>query len=263
LIDSPATNFTISGMGLFAVLQTTLDIPPVGAMQRAFSHVPFLVAQDAHTLGRDAFGILINRLSQSDALLVVNCLATEGIRTEAVAQANVPEVPATRYVKRITLQEEGLEIFDPIGRGILVGWSHFGLLTAGAVRTLDPDVRPTRLDFLRDHEGRLRGLTTKRGPKPPAKKVHIDLVVGRGAGRFTLEADPVLLAGALGRSLSGDMEEAVAEVVGRLHGRAPGMWLNRGAAALQEGKALFEYPSRNAYHEEMIWFLWQMDRAGG
>jgi hypothetical protein len=263
MIDSSAAPFRFSGMGHFAVLQTTLDIPPVAAMQRAFSHVPFLVAQDAHTLGRDAFGILINRLSQSDARLVANCLAAEGIRTEVVAQENVPEVPATRYVKRITLKDDGLEIFDPVGRGILLGWSHFSLLTAGAVRTLDSGARSTRLEFLWDQDGGLQGLTSERDAAPPARKFHIDLIVGRGAGRFTLEPDPVLLAGALGRSPGRDLESAVGALLERLSVHAPGMWLNRGATQWRDRKAVFEYPSRNAYHEEMIWLLWQMERAGG
>ena len=47
----------------FAILQRSLEIPDVERLKRAFRSVKCLTDSDAHTLARDAFGILVKNLS--------------------------------------------------------------------------------------------------------------------------------------------------------------------------------------------------------
>src|SRR5204863_10157446 len=52
----------------FAILQRSLEIPDVEKLKRAFRSVKGLTETDAHTLAKDAFGVLVNNLSATDAM---------------------------------------------------------------------------------------------------------------------------------------------------------------------------------------------------
>jgi hypothetical protein len=251
-------------MSRFAVMQTSLDIPPVDALQRAFRHVPFLIASDAHTIARDAFGILLNNQSYENAMLVHTALAGEGIQTDVIPQASVPAMPPTKFVKRIQLGDDGLTIFDPVGRSFVIQWGHFVLISAGAVKSLEPQVRSRRVeyDYDSDQMGSIFGMKKETEPLSPAKdKLQMDLILSRGVARYTLEADPVLLGHALGQPPGRELTAPFAQLAAQISARCPHAWLNRGATSLRDHGEVLLYPSRNAYQEEIIWLLWQMRRA--
>jgi len=50
----------------FAILQRSLEIPDVDRLKHAFRSVKCLTDSDAHTLARDAFGILPGEKPQSE-----------------------------------------------------------------------------------------------------------------------------------------------------------------------------------------------------
>ena len=54
----------------YALLQNDLSVPPLDSLKRAFRAVKFLTELDAHTLGADAFGILVKGLSAENAALL-------------------------------------------------------------------------------------------------------------------------------------------------------------------------------------------------
>jgi hypothetical protein len=250
-------------MSRFAVLQTERETPGIEALERAFAQIPFLVRADAGIVAKDAFGILLKRLAFADARLVQARLAAEDVATEIVAEDAIPELPPTKFVKRIHLRDEGLEIFDPIGRNIVIGWPHIHLLAAGQVRTLASQARPARLVLQELRKGQLRRLEPRQGEPPAAGRWFIDLVIARGAGRFTLEPEPVLLGNALGRPPGRDLVPATRALLSAMAEKAPHLWLNGGASALLGSQTVDDYPSRNAYHEEIVWLLWQMGQSKG
>ena len=55
----------------FAILQRSLEIPDVDRLKHAFRSVKCLTDSDAHTLARDAFGILVKNLSPNDAMTLL------------------------------------------------------------------------------------------------------------------------------------------------------------------------------------------------
>ena len=72
-----------------------------------------------------------------------------------------------------------------------------------------------------------------------------------GASRFNF-AGP-------GGPPAGNLAENFSKLLRDLMAAAPHAKLNRGAAALSgETPQPFSYPSKNAYHEEIIWSLWRL-----
>ena len=51
----------------FAVLQKTLDIPPVEKIEQALLSVKGFTRVDAHTFANDAYGILVKNISSEQA----------------------------------------------------------------------------------------------------------------------------------------------------------------------------------------------------
>jgi hypothetical protein len=216
----------------YALLQQTLELPALESLRRAFESVRCLVAADAPGVANDAFGILVRDLELADAQRLQSALQTEGIQTELVPMPALPAMPPTRFVRRIEFGAQALLIYDPIGRPVPIEWRHLILLAAG----------------------RVRGELT------------LDLMLTEGVTRFSLLADganPVLF-----RSLGADQDPEVTtnftRLVGRLADRAPQAMLNRGAWSLRQSPPVwFDYPSKNAFFEEILWMLHRLRQARG
>src|SRR5215207_5811461 len=100
----------------FAVLQKTLDIPPVEKIEQALLSVIGFTRVDAHTFANDAYGILVKNISAEQANAFSQALLGRGIETDVVVQADLPVLPQTKFVQRLDCTPEGLLIYDPLGR---------------------------------------------------------------------------------------------------------------------------------------------------
>jgi hypothetical protein len=250
----------------YAVLQTTLDLPQVATLQRAFRGVKFLTPMDAHTLGRDAYGILVKNLTVEQAAALQGCLRSEGIETEVVAERSLPVLPATKFVTRLECAPEALMLHDPLGRAFPLEWRHVTLLAAGCVRLSDFERRqiPRRvtrysLDGFQYQEDEVETRTRER------LNDHLvaEILVGRAVARYSLRADEFNF-GSLGPRRTDSLPQNFVRLVQDLVEHAPHAALNRGAYYIRENAAeLFAYPSKNAFFEELTWLLWQMGRAQG
>ena len=88
----------------FAILQRRLEIPDAEKLKRAFRSVHGLTNSDAYTLANDAFGILVNNLSPTDAMTLQGALRAEGVETAVVLQHDLPQLPPTKFVHQISEQ---------------------------------------------------------------------------------------------------------------------------------------------------------------
>ncbi|MBI3881911.1 MAG: hypothetical protein HY301_17850 [Verrucomicrobia bacterium] len=77
----------------YAVVQTTLELPDVEQLKRAFTGLKNLTPADAHILGRDAFGVLVKNLEAEDATRLQGALRAQGIETELVPMDVLPAMP--------------------------------------------------------------------------------------------------------------------------------------------------------------------------
>jgi hypothetical protein len=91
----------------------------------------------------------------------------------------------------------------------------------------------------------------------------LDIVLTGATMRFQVEADKFLF-NYLGDRKTGNPTANFTLLVRDLLTSAPNALLNRGAFFLrEEPPTFFEYPSKNAYTEEMTWLLWRAANAAG
>src|SRR6266566_4712752 len=118
----------------FAILQRSLEIPDAEKLKRAFRSVHGLTDSDAYTLAKDAFGILVNNLSPTDAMTLQGALEAEGVETAVVLETDLPQLPATKFVHQMDCLPDALMVYDAIGREFPVQWDQITMIAAGRVR---------------------------------------------------------------------------------------------------------------------------------
>lgn len=264
----------------FAIVQDSLDRPDREAMRRAFRKTSTLTSVDADILGNDAFGIIVRRKPFDAAIAIQAALAGEGIGTQVVSDAELPELPPTKFVKRLDCQPEGLVVFDPLGRSFTVEWGHILLIAAGQVSLSEFTQKTVEREQV---SGRLGGGSLHFGGSIPVPHIHsetvretrtqeqrvgrllLEIILAKAVARFSIKVDDQ--AGALfsylGDRKTGSLPGNFALLIQDLCRFAPHAAVNRGAHLTRENPGqLFPYPSKNAFFEEITWLLWRISKTG-
>lgn len=248
----------------YAILQTDLTPPALDQLKQAFRSVDFLTDVDAHTLGSDAFGILVKNLTADHAASLQGALRTEGVETEIVDQRALPEMPPTKFVGRLDCLPEGLMIYDPLGRGFQLEWGHLMMIASGDVRLTEfTRVQRVRRRPRLDRYGHIQDEPEVEVSTREELKFHLllELVLTRGVQRFSVTADRFNFI-YLGERRTQSIPDNFALLVQDLIHFAPHAAVNRGAFHIREdARDWFSYPSKNAFHEEIIWLLWRIRQA--
>ena len=92
----------------FAVVQKELSAVGSDAILAALKHVPHLTKHDADFLAKDAFGVLVDRLSYNEAASVQAVLADHRVDTEIVDEAEIPMLPPAKKLRRMDCLAEHL-----------------------------------------------------------------------------------------------------------------------------------------------------------
>src|SRR6266849_4009958 len=244
-----------------AVMQKDLSIPPVEALKRAFRSVKCLTQYDAVILANDAYGILVKHLSGEDAATLQGALQAEGVQTEIVDEGSLPTLPTTKFVPRLDCLPESLLLYDPLGRGFPLEWPHVMMVAAGRVRLEDtsqsrPHAAITRHDMFGPAQPQL---PTDLGKEREGNHhLVLEIILTRAVLCYSATADRFNFQYLGDRKVAAESAN-FALLVRDLANFAPHAILNRGAQSLlQDAKEIFAYPSRNAFHEEIIWLLWRL-----
>jgi len=259
----------------YAILQKSLEIPPVSALRKAFKTVRCLTDVDAHTLANDAYGILVKNLSAEDASTLHLALKSQGVETEILPDPLLPKVPSTKFVKRVECGDDALLIFDPLGRKFPVVWGHVMLIALGNVLVMETTRREKlREQSLSDHFFSSQTIYHRHQANPVTREVsyqeerrtrtQLEIVLTRGVARYSIQLDdcPDLLFRCLGERRKDDVVEDTRTLIRDIRRRAPHALSNRGAFLLDQGEGkIFDYPSKNAFFEEIRWMLWKSARA--
>jgi hypothetical protein len=251
----------------YALLQKSLDVPPVDKLRNAFRVTRKLTDADAHILARDAYGILVKNLNIEDATGLQLALQGQGIETEVVAENLLPQLPPPKLVRKIECRPEALILHDPLGRPFPLEWQHIMMIAAGAVRLQD---------FVRTENIRTVMRFSARGDVYPATEVDyetreesrfhhlVEIIVSRAVLRYSIDCMQIVLAQALGTRFQHDLNESFMLFVQDLTCYAPHIAVNRGAYHLRAGDSKpMPYPTKNAFYEEIVWLLFQLQRQGG
>lgn len=242
----------------FAVLQKTLDIPPVEKIEQALLAVPGFTRVDAHTFANDAYGILVKNISAEQANTFAQALFGQGIETDVVAQTDLPALPQTKFVHRLDCTSEGLLIYDPLGRSFPLPWQHVMLVAAGCVRMTDFNRVENRV-WIDDGQGGKTRITEYRNVEAQNGHLLLEIIVSGAVLRYSASAEKFRFE-YLGDRRTKSLPENFALLVQDLAAFAPHAMLNRGAFFLKQNENLFPYPSKNAFFEEITWLLWRMKR---
>lgn len=254
----------------FAVVQKTLEEPPVEALQRAFRLVPTLTDADAVTAAHDAYGILVKHQGNEEAFTLQMALRAEGIETDIVPQDSLPQLPQMKVVRRLDFSEEALVVYDPLGRTFPVEWRHILMLSAGAVHSIESRtgglggmLRPElALEAMANDPCHEAGVSDVRMLRELSLDLMLEVVLAGAVLRYSINGNEFNYA-ALGEERTQNASTNFTLMIRRIAASVPGAICNRGAFLLkQEQPELFIYPSKNAFHEEMIWLLWRLSRAG-
>jgi hypothetical protein len=245
----------------FAVLQKTLDIPPVEKIEQALVSIDGFTRIDAHTFANDAYGILVKNISAEQANAFAQALYAQGVETDVVAQTELPALPQTKFVHQLDCTTEGLIIYDSIGRSFSLEWKYVMMIAAGCVRMTDFKRVERKVWAASDGESAAFPQIESRNVEQQNNYMLLEIVVSGAVSRYSASAEK-LRFGYLGERRTKSLQQNFALLIQDLIAFAPYAMLNRGAFYLKQDHSLFSYPSKNAFFEEITWLLWRMKREG-
>lgn len=227
----------------------------------ALRHVPWLTKHDAHFLARDAFGVLVERLSFNEASSVQAILAEGGVDTEVVDQSEIPTLPQPKTLPRVDCLDEHLLVYDALNRPKPIDWSLIRVIAAGLVTITEIE----RTSRQRMHHVTPNGapiITTEFSSKERRKdRLIVEILVEAMPPRYRAQGDS-LHYGYLGARQSSRAEDNFLTLLADLHDCAPDAVLSRGAEGLlSEPQQTLLYPTRHAFDEEIAWLLFKAKRA--
>ena len=248
----------------YALIQQEPVPPPLEKLQRAFRAVRCLTPADAHTVGRDGFGILVKHFSAEDAARLQSALHAEGIETEVVEQQLLPELPPVKFMNRMDCLPEFLMLYDPLGRSFPLEWGHIMAVAAGSVRLSEfQRVQESKSKVHLNRHGVPSVVTTTDSSHREQLNYHLmlEIILTRAVLRYSVTADRFNFA-YLGERRTKSLPANFTLLVRDLIQFAPQARLNHSAQLLRDNAAeVWGYPSKNAFQEEMIWMLWQMKKG--
>ena len=241
----------------FSVLLTDLVEIPVDVLTRAFRSLPELTDLDAARRARDVCGVVAKGLSEDAAAVLRSALGRAGVEAVVVPEEDLLRLPTARSVSRMDCSAEQLVVHEQLAGPKDISWDHVRLLAAGRVRCAE---------FKRIVEHRSGNSDSIESRMRPADVTHretaswlllLEIYLDVEPGRYDMRADRFCFFGL------GDRETTVTErnfalLVRDMIRFAPGAVLNMGARILKDDEyATFEYPTRQAFEEEIVWSFWR------
>ena len=250
----------------YAIVQHSLEAPPVEALVQAFRALPQLTDYDAATMAKDAYGILVQGLELADAGRLLQAMHAAGIGAEMVDEKSLPPLPPPKQCRRAEPLPEHLVAYDHLGRPQTFEWGHVVLLAAGGVRGTEfKHVAKEKVVPGSYHGQRGGEPVTRTEHKDVAKEVvelTLELFLDVAPARFHIEAGRFHF-GYLGDRLRDSRPHNYAALAHDCLAHGTRAVLNRGAARFRKDpRKLVTYPSKHAFEEEIVWLLWRHFVAG-
>jgi hypothetical protein len=249
-----------------AVMQLSAEAPAMEQLRTAYRSVPGVTAVDADRLCQDVFGVLARNLKAEQAMALQAGLRSQGIETEVVEESALPPLPPGKTLRRLEFTPEAMVVFDPLGRAFPVEWGHVMLIAAGGVqqaafqRTRE-ERETVRTKFVHGViPVKVREIKVDYTSRESAEKVlRGEIILTRGAARYSLEAENFNYAAALGERVTKEVPQNFCTLMRELVKHAPQAALGRGAAAIMaEPPGFVRYTRIRSLEEEMTWMRWKM-----
>ena len=239
--------------------------PTAEQLREAFRSVPGLTAADAQILRANAFGILVRRFTPENAAKLCATLAAQGYEAEVVDEAALPALPQTRFVQRLDCTAEALLVYDLVGRAVPLAWNDVVMVAAGRVKLMEI-VRKVVTDPVvhYDGHGMPHGGEETRAEYKEERNFHLllEIVTTRPVARISAQADRLNFM-ALGERKTPRLPDNFTLLTRDILRATPDATVNSGAYYIRENaERFFDYPSKNAFFEEITWLLWRLKQSG-
>ena len=246
-------------MSTYAVVQLTLDMPSVVKLERAFKRAHGLTAHDAPTLAKSAFGILVHRLSYDHAYVLQSALKDEDIETQVIAESDLPVLPPTLFVNRLECTAASLLVSDSVNRPVEIPWSQVMLVSVGRFPVVEVirqrlSGKSNRDNFAATSD--VDGAISYESKQVHTRKTVVEVITRGAVPRVTILPERPVMFQYLEKRKSRNETDNVRSFLRDMAPFVPEAGWNRGARGLLASKAeLMGFPSKDAFHQEMIWLL--------
>jgi len=235
----------------YAILQHQCSLIPVAALAKAFQSVDRLTDGDATIIAREAFGIVVEDLNQSDAQQIAGSLNSQGIGVEIVEGDELFSMPPPKKLKRCDCLPDQLNLYDALGRPKSIGWEHVVLMAAGPVSTVE---FANESQFVRDIDGALAVETQTR--EIDNVRFYIELLLDVEPSRYQIDATTFLFQ-YLGQRVTQNRLHNYFLLVQDLVSYATSALINYGATSMiSQKETTMHYGSRRMFEREIIWMIW-------
>jgi hypothetical protein len=249
-----------------AVMQTSAEPPTMEQLRTAYRTVPGVPAVDADRLCQDMFGVLARNLKAEQATALQAGLRSQGIETEVVEESALPPLPPAKTLRRLEFTPEAMMVFDPLGRAFPVEWGHVMLIAAGSVQQAAfqrtrQERETVRTKFVHGViPVQVREVKVAYTSSESAERVlRGEIILTRGAARYSLEAENFNYAGCLGERVTKEVPVDFCTLMRELIKHAPQAILGRGAATIMAESAGFvRYMRMRSLEEELTWMRWKL-----
>jgi hypothetical protein len=235
----------------YAVLQTEVVEPSLEQVHRAFVVVPGLTDHDDTLRARDATGLIARDLKHDEAWALFETLAAEGIVTSIVDDVDLPVLPTGFSLKQLDCGEEGLVVYDTMGRPRMLNWDQIQLVAAGWVRQTHIKGE-TRLPVSSGFEAES---VTRQTAETRSMQWMVEVHVNVQPYRFRIDGSQLRCPYLVGASLH-DAEQRIVQVINDLLRPAQSALVNRGVDALVRGTENRSYRSPQSFEREIVWLHW-------
>ncbi len=249
----------------YAVVQNEPTMPSPDSLETAFKVLSDLVDIDADTLSNDAYGIITDGLSHSDAQRLCVALNAEGVSTCVVPESDFPKLIPAKQIRRLDCTPGDMLLYDTLGRAAPILWDQVIMVAAGLV---------TVSEFKRSERDRIvvRG-TGHGGGSCPILLTDVSTKEEQNIRpmlEIYMTVDPTRIAvhghefqyNYLGDRLQLRYMDNFALLVQDVTTFAASAILNRGAMSLRDDNTVtYHYPTRHAFEEEIVWSLWRCSLA--
>lgn len=247
----------------YVVVQSQISPPSLdqlqSALRGALSDESRFTPADAPGILNDGYGILMDQLRYDEAQALRRHLASAGYSAEVVDHDDLFSLPPSKGTNRMIPGDDGLVVFDVLGRESIVPWSAVLVIAAGYIGKAASKKTWEIVPGASDVYG------------GPVYMVNIEsLTEFEPELHLLLEIDPLRLRvngrrfhyGYLGGRMTNNAEVNFLTLVRDLVERAPHAVLTSGTESIvSSDDHVTVYPMNRCFEEELVWQVWRSMRG--
>jgi len=247
----------------YAIVQRELNPPDVEAIKRSLVSLERFTAYDAWPIARDAFGVLVPRLTLEEAEQLQGAMLSAGMDVVMVHEDDLFPLPDYRRCRQADPFADGLTLYDTLDRPTTFAWEHVMVIAIGEVTTTKLRIQPSSSGAWS------QGSVNPYGPdaggayvettitEEHLKDLRLEVIMDTDPMRTAFEPFGTRYTW-LGPRMTQSARTNFIMMCRDMMEHARNAMLNQGAMMLaQTDGHTFSYPTLQAFEEEIVWRIWK------